>query len=162
MTFDPKRLIFIHGLEGSSQGAKATLLGKLFPGALIPDFGGPLEARMAQLEPLLAGQTGWTLVGSSFGGLMGALYTCQHPDRVRKLVLMAPALVGPDFAEASLTPVETPTVIYHGSRDEVIPLAPVQQIAGQVFLTLTFHTVDDDHRLYKTAHAIDWKALLED
>jgi len=40
----PTRLIFIHGLEGSSQGVKATLLRGLFPGILTPDFRGSLES----------------------------------------------------------------------------------------------------------------------
>jgi hypothetical protein len=35
--FDPSHLIFLHGLEGNSQGSKATLLRGLFP-MLIPDF----------------------------------------------------------------------------------------------------------------------------
>jgi predicted esterase len=35
---NPKHLIFIHGLEGTSQGVKATLLRGLFPAILTPDF----------------------------------------------------------------------------------------------------------------------------
>ena len=36
--FDPSHLIFLHGLEGNSQGTKATLLRGLFPGMLITRF----------------------------------------------------------------------------------------------------------------------------
>ena len=43
MTVDAARLIFIHGLEGTSQGVKATLLRGLFPGLLAPDFPGSLR-----------------------------------------------------------------------------------------------------------------------
>lgn len=156
------QLIFIHGLEGSSRGVKATLLRGLFPGILTPDFRGSLAERMQQLEAILQAQTAsWTLVGSSFGGLMAAMYTCHHPGRVRKQVLLAPALVWPDFARQRPEPVPVPTVVYHGSRDQIVPLAPVRNLAEQVFTTLDFRVVDDDHGLYQTVHDIDWTELLE-
>ncbi|MEW5870441.1 MAG: alpha/beta hydrolase [Chloroflexota bacterium] len=158
--FDVKRLIFLHGLEGSSQGVKANLLRGLFTGMLIPDFCGGLDERMQALYARLGEGTGWTIVGSSFGGLMGALFTCQRPAQVRRLILLAPALVWPDFASAPPAPVETPTVLYHGLRDEIVPLEPVQRLAQQVFENLEMHVVDDDHGLYKTVHEIDWPALL--
>jgi pimeloyl-ACP methyl ester carboxylesterase len=157
---EPSHLIFLHGLEGSSQGDKATLLRGLFPGLLIPDFRGSLEARMQDLQEILSAESGWRIIGSSFGGLMGALFTCQHPDQVRKLVLMAPALIWPDFASSPPEPVDVPTIIYHGSRDNIVPLAPVRQLAERVFRNLAYHVVDDDHGLHNTAQEIDWKAIL--
>ena len=157
---DLNKLIFIHGLEGSSQGVKATLLRGLFPGMLTPDFSGSLDERMSSLNTILGDAGGWTIAGSSFGGLMGALFTCRRPQQVERLILLAPALVWPDFAGTPPAPVSVPTTIYHGSRDEIVPLEPVRLLAEQVFLNLTFHVVDDDHGLYQTVHAIDWKALL--
>jgi pimeloyl-ACP methyl ester carboxylesterase len=157
---DPKHLVFIHGLEGTSQGVKALLLKKLFSGMLTPDFRGSLDERMTELYFILGEETGWTIIGSSFGGLMGALFTCQHPQQVRKLVLLAPALILPDFADALLTPVNVPTIVYHGSRDELVPLEPTRKLAEQVFNNLTYHVVDDDHGLYETVHEIDWKEIL--
>ena len=153
-------LIFLHGLEGSSQGVKARLLRSLFPGILTPDFSGSLEERMAQLSFILGDQHGWTLIGSSLGGLMGALFTCQRPRQVKRLVLLAPALIWPDFAAAPPGPVKAPATIYHGRHDRLIPLEAVRRLAHQVFQNLTFIEVDDDHGLYKTVHAIDWPALL--
>jgi pimeloyl-ACP methyl ester carboxylesterase len=158
--FDPSRLIFIHGLEGTSQGAKATLLRRLFPAMHIPDFHGSLEQRMADLYPILGDREIWTVVGSSFGGLMAAIFACLRPTQVRKLVLMAPALILPQFSASRLAPVDVPTVVYHGRQDEIIPLEPTRQLARQCFRDLTFHEVDDDHGLYKTAREIDWQALL--
>jgi pimeloyl-ACP methyl ester carboxylesterase len=157
---DPTRLIFIHGLQGNSQGVKATLLRGLFPGMLSPDFNGSLDMRMRVLYELLGDISGWTIVGSSFGGLMGALFTCRMPAQVRKLVLLAPALVWPDFANSPPDPVPVPTIVYHGSRDEILPLDIVRRLANQVFLNLEFHVVDDDHGLYRTVHALDWSKLL--
>jgi pimeloyl-ACP methyl ester carboxylesterase len=160
--FDPSRLIFLHGLEGTSRGAKATLLRGLFPGMVIPDFSGPLEERMAALKPILGHQDVWTIVGSSFGGLMAALFACLHPAQVRKLVLLAPALILPQFASSNLTPVDVPTIIYHGRQDQIIPVEPTRRLAHQVFRNLTFTSVDDDHGLHKTVMEIDWPVLLAD
>ena len=156
-----RKRIFLHGLEGSSQGVKARLLRDLYPDMLAPDFSGSLEERMQQLRLVMGEMRGWTITGSSFGGLMGVLFTCQHPEQVEKLVLLAPALIWPDFASAPPAAVDTPTVVYHGSRDSLVPLEPTRWLAGQVFRNLEFHVVDDDHGLYRTVHEIDWKVLLD-
>ena len=156
----PSRLIFIHGLLSSGQGFKANLLREMFPAMLSPDFDGSLEDRMARLVSILGDQVGWTIIGSSLGGLMGALFTCQYPDRVHQLILLAPALIWPDFAQSPPSPVSVPTVIYHGRQDELVPLDLVRPLAEQVFLNLTFHAVDDDHGLKATVQAIDWRALV--
>jgi pimeloyl-ACP methyl ester carboxylesterase len=163
---EAKRLIFLHGLEGSSQGVKATLLREIFPQTargsrlIIPDFRGSLGERMNALNNILGNVTGWIIVGSSFGGLMGALFACQRPKQARKLVLLAPALIWPDFAAAPPAPINVPTTIFHGNRDEIIPADLVKELAEKVFLNLDFHLVDDDHGLYKTVHEIDWLDLL--
>jgi pimeloyl-ACP methyl ester carboxylesterase len=155
-----KDLIFIHGLLGDSKGIKATLLRRLFPSILTPDFKGSLEERMVVLNSLFQDSSDWTIIGSSFGGLMGALYTCQNPRQVQKLVLLAPALIWPDFALNPPSPVDVPVVVYQGSRDEHIPAQEVRRLAELVFKNLTFNLVDDDHGLYKTVHSIDWNTLL--
>jgi pimeloyl-ACP methyl ester carboxylesterase len=152
----------LHGLESNSQGFKPTLLRGLFPGTLTPDFSGPLAARMAALYPILGEEAGWTIIGSSFGGLMGAIFTGQRPAQVRKLVLLAPALVLPEFAAALPEPVDVPTVVFHGLRDEIVPLVPTRQLAEQVFRKLEFNVVDDDHRLQQTVQQIDWDRLLRE
>lgn len=159
-TIDPTKILFIHGLEGSSQGDKATLLRGLFPGMLTPDFRGSLEERMQALQVILGKRTGWTLIGSSLGGLMAALFTCQHPAQVRKLVLLAPALILPEFSTVPPAPVGVPTVVYHGTRDTVVPLEPTRRLAEQVFRKLDFHVVDDEHRLFKTMQEVEWKKVI--
>ena len=160
MKFDPKKLIFIHGLEGSSQGVKANMLRDIFPEMLIPDFPGSLDERMSKLCQALGDESGWTIIGSSFGGLMGALFTCQRPQQVRKLVLLAPALIWPDFVNHPPPPLDVPTVVYHGRNDTLIPLDLVQRLAASTFRDLQFYAVDDDHGLYKTVHEIDWRQTL--
>jgi len=160
--FDPQRLIFLHGLESNSQGRKVQTFRRYFPQIIVPDFTGDLAQRMAKLLPILGEQDNWTIIGSSFGGLMGALFTCRHPDHVRKLVLMAPALMLPEFSEQMPSPVDVPTVIYHGTQDTVVPLDVTRRLAEQVFHNLAFHVVDDDHGLYQITEQIDWDGLLRD
>jgi pimeloyl-ACP methyl ester carboxylesterase len=161
MTSQTQKLIYLHGLDSSSQGVKARLLRGLFPEIVTPDFGGALEQRMTKLESIVGDTQGWAMVGSSFGGLMAALFACRNPEQVSKLILLAPALIWPDFAAAPPAPVSMPVVVYHGRRDELIPLAAVQGLAERVFTNLDFHTVDDDHGLYQTVHAIDWRAIVQ-
>ena len=159
---DNYNLIFIHGLEGSSKGVKATLLRDLYPGIIIPDFYGSLQERMDMLTSFVGNRNGLTIIGSSFGGLMGALFTCQHPSQVKKQILFAPALIWPDFAGDLPQPVDVPTLIIHGKRDEVIPIDAVRALAEKVFTNLEFREVNDDHGLYKTVHKLDWQEIVAD
>ncbi|MBX3172427.1 MAG: alpha/beta fold hydrolase [Candidatus Eremiobacteraeota bacterium] len=147
--------MFLHGLDSSSQGRKARLLASL--GVETPDFRGDLAARMAQLEPLL-GSERWVLIGSSFGGLMAALWTLRHPARVHRLILLAPAFHRPDFVVER--PVDVPTLLVHGTRDTVVPHELARARAGEAFSHLRVEWVDDDHRLEATARHLDWPALM--
>lgn len=154
------RLIFIHGLEGTSQGEKARLLRSIFPAILTPDFIGTLERRLESLRSILGDEKGWRIIGSSFGGLMAAIFACERPAQVDQLILLAPALLWPDFAASPPAPVDVPAIIYHGTQDGIIPLQPTKELAYKIFRNLDFRTVDDDHGLYKTVNAIDWKTLI--
>jgi pimeloyl-ACP methyl ester carboxylesterase len=154
-------LIFLHGLEGSSQGVKATLLRGIFPGILTPDFHGDLNNRMQQLDAILEYRNGWRMIGSSFGGLMAALFACRHPERVDRLILLAPALIWPDFAMQPPEQIDLPVVVIHGRHDTIVPLEATRPLAERVFTNLSFQVVDDDHGLYKTVHELDWLSLLE-
>ncbi len=158
---DNRLLIYLHGLESTSQSGKARLFAQKFPGMLTPDFTGSFNERMQQLDPILGSQIGWTIIGSSFGGLMGATFTLDHPTQVRKLILLAPALILPEFASRpNLQPVSVPTVIVHGTQDDVVPLEPTREIAQKVFTDLTYYVVDDGHRLHKAFEELDWETIV--
>ena len=158
---DPAHLVYLHGLESTSQSGKARLFAQKFRGMLTPDFTGSFGERMAQLLPILGNQTDWTIIGSSFGGLMGAVFTLDHPTQVRKLVLLAPALILPPFASRTdWRSVSVPTVIIHGAQDDVVPLEPVRKLAQKAFTDLTYYVVDDDHRLHKIIGELDWEKIL--
>ncbi|HUG33988.1 MAG TPA: hypothetical protein VMJ90_04405 [Anaerolineales bacterium] len=158
---DNAKLIYLHGLESDSKSGKAHQFREWFPGMLTPDFKGVFDERMIQLTPILGAESRWTIIGSSFGGLMGATFTCDHSTQVRKLILLAPALMLDPFAARVPEPVSVPTTVIHGTRDDTVPLELVREIAQKHFTDLTYIIVDDDHRLHKTLHELDWKSILE-
>jgi predicted esterase len=90
---------------------------------------------------------------------MGAAFTLDHPTQVRKLILLAPALMLEPFASRLLTPVSVPTIIIHGTADDIVPLEPVREIAKKAFTYLTYRVVDDGHRLQKAFEEIDWEEI---
>ena len=159
---DNSRIIYLHGLESNSQSGKARQFAEQFPGMVTPDFSGEFEERMAQLKPILGRKKNWTIIGSSFGGLMGTVFTCQKPTQVRKLILLAPALLRDPFGSyLNLEPVSVPTIIIHGTGDDVVPLEPVRELAEKLFTNLQYIVVDDGHRLQKAFGELDWEEILE-
>jgi len=156
-----RNLIFLHGLESSSQTYKASVIRKSYPELVVPDFTGPFGERMKVLYPIMDDKKDWTIIGSSFGGLMAAVFSCERPAQVRKQVLLAPALMLPEFTPyLDREPVPVPTTIIHGTQDDVVPLEEVRGLAEQVFSDLTYHIVDDDHRLHVATDSLDWKEIL--
>ena len=171
-------LIYLHGSESDSNSGKARQFREWFPGMVTPDFKGSFEERMIQLIPILQtsrrfdsggavssenlrDDSQWTIIGSSFGGLMGTVYTCKNPTRVRKLILLAPALLREPFGSfLDVQPASVPVTVIHGTRDDVVPLEAAREVAQALFTNLNYIIVDDDHRLHKTLHQLDWKKIL--
>jgi len=159
MATDPTT-VFIHGLESTSQGTKGVFFRQRYPGMLIEDYSGPLDQRMAKLNALLSGRHDLILVGSSFGGLMAAIFACENEARVKKLILLAPALHFGAFKPYLERRLSIPTALYHGKDDDLVPLGLIREIAGRIFADLTYHLVDDDHPLHRTFPTMDWDGLL--
>jgi pimeloyl-ACP methyl ester carboxylesterase len=153
--------VFIHGLESTSQGTKGVFFRERYPGMILENFSGSFTQRMEKLEGLMAGKNNLILVGSSYGGLMAAVFACLHQERVRKLILLAPALHLEPYKQCLSKKLPIPVAIYHGLQDDVVPIAAVQAIAGSTFENLAFNAVDDDHSLHNTFATLDWDALLE-
>ncbi len=152
--------VFIHGLESSNLGTKSVFFKERYPDMLIPDFSGPLEDRMSKLDGLLEGKHGLRMVGSSFGGLMAALFAMANEPRVERLILLAPAVNLVAFTPKSGKTISIPVWVFHGRNDEVIPIDDVRRAATKAFTNLSFNEMDDDHSLHRTFKALDWKALL--
>jgi len=154
--------VFIHGLESSSQGTKGNYFREGYPDMIIEDYPGSLEDRMTKLRRILSNKRDIVLVGSSYGGLMAAMYACDNEHEIKRLILLAPALNLEEFEPYLNRKIKMPVTLYHGSRDDVVPLKPVYGIASKVFQDLSHHIVDDDHPLSETFTAFDWDNLLGD
>jgi len=153
-------LVFIHGLESTAQGTKGLFFRQLFPQMIIEDYVGDFATRMRKLESLLSGKNNLILVGSSYGGLMAVRYAMENEDRVKKMILLAPALNLPEFKTVSCKQLTMPVVLYHGTDDDVVDPQIVKQIASKYFSNLEHHLVEDDHPLRNNFPVLDWKKLL--
>jgi pimeloyl-ACP methyl ester carboxylesterase len=154
-------LVFIHGLESTAQGAKGQFFAKNFPGMIIEDYMGDFSNRMRKLNSILAGRKNLIIVGSSYGGLMAVQYAMKNENRVKKLILLAPALNLPEFKPDDKKQLLMPVIIYHGTQDDVVNPQVVRDIAVKYFHNLEHHFVEDDHPLHQTFPLLDWKTLLK-
>ncbi len=152
--------IFIHGQESSSRGTKGVYFRQNFPEMIIPDFVGSLSGRMEELDRILKDKKNMTIIGSSLGGIMAAIFAFQNREKVKKLILLAPALNLDEFKPYLSERLNVPVRIYHGKHDELIPPSAIKDIAGKVFSDYQFTLLEDDHRLSKTFTSIDWHGLL--
>lgn len=163
------KLCFLHGLDSSPQGTKASFLRAYDPSCLIPNLPPDINERLRVLEHAL--HESMMVIGSSLGGLTALMYAMRHPEMVKGLILLAPA-VGTKI-EALFTeehnrimssvyiPKGIPTQLIVGLRDEVIPLNSIRAMIerspdpGNIQLL----EVDDDHDLHQSLnlmlHAIE-------
>lgn len=151
-------VIFCHGLESTPHGRKYQALVAAGLDVVSPDFRHQdLAARVATLAPVLRAATDPVLVGSSYGGitaLCAAIRFVAAGGALRGLVLCAPALGRSEPpADGMRLHAPAPTIIIHGTRDEVVPSAVSQGFAAahpEVQLVL----VDDEHRLVDSIDVI--------
>ncbi|TFG07526.1 MAG: alpha/beta fold hydrolase [Promethearchaeota archaeon] len=165
-----RNMIFIHGLESSGEGFKGNLFRKVLPGILTPNFKpyAPeisykvlLKERMTELFNILKKKKNWTIIGSSFGGLMGTLYSVQYPKKVKHLILLAPFLSTPLLDLREFEPVDVRVTVFHGKNDQVVPYKSSMEYAKTLFKNLKYNIVDDDHMLHSTVKSINWVKLIE-
>ncbi len=152
--------VFLHGLESSNRGTKSVFFRERYPDMLIPNFSGHLEERMTELNRLLHGKEDLRIVGSSFGGLMAALFAMDNEARVDRLILLAPAINLMPFTPHQGRSISVPVWLFHGRNDDVIPIGDVRRTAAATFTNLHFKEMDDDHSLHKTFKTLDWNLLL--
>lgn len=132
------RIVYLHGFASGPQSRKAQYFRHRLEAAGVslelPDLAAgdfehlTMARQLAVLESLLTGEPA-TLIGSSLGGYLAALYASRHPE-THKLILLAPAfaygnrwqaLVGPEaFAgwkkSGNLS-------VYHHGEDRYVNLA---------------------------------------
>jgi pimeloyl-ACP methyl ester carboxylesterase len=142
-------VIFCHGLESAPHGRKYHALKAAGLPVRAPDFQGlDLAARVAALEPILAAAAEPpVLVGSSYGGITAVCAALRSGAPLAGLVLCAPALARAEPpADSMELCAPCPTIVIHGTRDQVIPIQVSRDFAaGNDRVTLV--EVDDDHAL---------------
>ena len=154
------KLCFLHGLDSSPQGTKASLLRAYDPRCFIPNLPPDINERLKVLKHGLRAPV--LLVGSSLGGLTALMYALRYSEMVHGLVLLAPAVgtkVGGLFTgeqerimSSVYIPRGIPTVVIAGFRDEVIPLSSIRAMIERSPdpANVQLLEVDDDHDLYKS------------
>lgn len=150
---------FLHGLDSSGKGTKGRFFTKNFPHILCPDFEGSLQKRLQQLETLCKYQQQLILIGSSFGGLMATCYATSHPEKITRLILLAPALNFENYQPPDV-PLRIPTLLVVGKNDTVTPANIVSSLAKETFTGIEIRVADDDHMLHDTFQRLDWQKLL--
>jgi len=140
------QLYFFHGLESGPHGQKYHLLKNEFPELESPDFQGmDLDQRLAKAEEITRGHYGLVLVGSSFGGLLAARLYNLYPERIRGLVLLAPAVHTDEGDKVEILPGQQRVRVIHGNADEIVPYDKVVSFCKRFGIPLI--TVADEHRL---------------
>ena len=147
------------------------MLKELFPEILTPTFfaysskisvGHILNVRMEQLEELVHDKSNWIIIGSSFGGLMGTIYSLKNRKLVKLLILLAPFLTSPRYYDSLAIPIDIPVFAIHGIRDSVVSARKAREQAKLLFSNLEYILVDDDHQLHQTVGKLNWMRLIYD
>jgi len=139
------RVQFIHGLEGSPQGAKARLFAAHFtattPAMDTRDFPGCVTV---QAEAIVSFRPD-VLVGSSFGGGVAVELLRRDCWSGPTLLLAQAALL---YDRAARLPDNVPVWLVHGVRDDVVPIEHSRSLArtGTPDLVRLIE-VEDDHSL---------------
>lgn len=153
-------IFFLHGLDSSSKGTKGRFFTDNFPQVISSDFTGTLTNRLEQLHQLCSESTDITLIGSSFGGLMATCFAVSHPEKIRQLILMAPALNYANF-KPPLKKLHAQTLVVIGKDDVVTPPNLVIPLAEATFSNLEIQLPDDDHLLHQSFEQLDWKSYIK-
>lgn len=100
------KIVFLHGLEGSPDGFKATSLRAAFGDdrLIVPDMRDlPFDTRLVRaLEAIHTITDGpAVVVGSSLGGWLAAIVAAVQPARVANLLLLVPAFREADVPTSS-------------------------------------------------------------
>lgn len=140
------RVQFIHGLEGSPQGAKARLFARHFPTSTPAMDTKDFEACVRVQEAEIGAFRPDVLIGSSFGGAV-AVELLHRGAWTGPTLLLAQAA----FRIGTRTSLPAGRIVWivHGTNDEVVDVDDSRRLAqtGTPALVRLIE-VDDDHSLH--------------
>lgn len=151
-------LVWAHGLWGSPNGSKVTAIRESGIEVISPDFNEmELIDRVELLkETIEIGNV--VLAGSSWGGLACALTAMQIPEKLKGLLLLAPALHYPespnDEPEKLIAPDSVPVTIIHSTTDDIVPISASKNYIERSGNNVQLIEVEDNHVLENSIELI--------
>ena len=151
-------LVWAHGLWGSPNGSKVTAIRESGIEVISPDFNEmELVDRVELLEKTI--QIGdVVLAGSSWGGLACALTAQKKPDKLKGLLLLAPALHYPetpnDNPDNLIAPEGIPVTIIHSKTDDIVPISASKDYVKRSGNNVNLIVVEDSHVLENSIELI--------
>ena len=151
-------LVWAHGLWGSPNGSKVTAVRESGIEVISPAFNEmELVDRVELLEKTI--QIGdVVLAGSSWGGLACALTAQKKPDKLKGLLLLAPALHYPeppnDNPDKLIAPDGIPVTIIHSKTDDIVPINASKDYVKRSGNNVNLIVVEDNHVLENSIELI--------
>ena len=151
-------LVWAHGLWGSPNGSKITAIRESGIEAISPDFN---EMELIDRVELIKNEMeigNVVLAGSSWGGLACALAAKQKPEKLKGLLLLAPALAFPeppnDNPEELVAPNNIPVTIIHSVTDDIVPISSSKEYLNRSGKNVKLIEVEDNHVLENSIELI--------
>jgi len=151
-------LVWAHGLWGSPNGSKITAIRESGIEAISPDFN---EMELIDRVELIKNKMeigNVVLAGSSWGGLACALAAKQKPEKLKGLLLLAPALAFPeppnDNPEELVAPNNIPVTIIHSVTDDIVPISSSKEYLNRSEKNVKLIEVEDNHVLENSIELI--------
>jgi len=141
-------------------GTKSRLLKQHYPQCLIPSLPPDIHKRFQIVEKKIVEPA--FIIGSSLGGLTALMFAMKHPETVKSLLLLAPAVGCTDkslftseqkkIIDAVYIPAGIPSIVIAGINDDVIPLASIRAMVGRSPDSgkIELLELDDDHNLHRS------------
>ena len=92
---------------------------------------------------------------------MASIYSCQNPEKISKLILLAPYLSSLELEFKKYSPIDIPVIVFHGKHDKIVSIKHSRTYAEKLFTNLTYNIVNDDHFLHNTVKILDWHKLIK-
>ena len=151
-------LVWAHGLWGSPNGSKITAIRESGVKVIAPDFNEMELVNRVQLLEKTIEIGDLVLAGSSWGGLACALTAQKKPDKLKGLLLLAPALHYPeppnDNPHNLIAPDNIPVTIIHSKTDDIVPISASEDYAKRSGNSVNLIVVEDSHVLENSIELI--------